>query len=120
MTNGKMNDGDTNAGGMNDGGTNADDQGGEDRNREDRHREDRHREEKETRGSRGGEEVLAPGEVTKDAKGLGAVFGDADRTNTNDPVKSPGAADAQAINDMKENFTVYEHEGERYVEENPK
>lgn len=110
MTNGKMNDG-----GTNDGGTNADDQGGEDRNQEDRHRE-----EKETRGSRGGEEVLAPGEVTKDAKGLGAVFGDADRTNTNDPVKTPGAADAQAINDMKENFTVYEHEGERYVEENPK
>ncbi len=72
------------------------------------------------RVSRGGDEALAPGEVTQDAKGLGAVFGDADRANTDDPVKPPGAADAQAIKDVQENFTVYEHDGERYLEENPK
>lgn len=102
-----MTDRNTNDGAMNDGD-------------QDRDRDGRDGEDKQARGSRGGDEVLAPGEVTKDAKGLGAVFGDADRTNTDDPVKTPGGADAQAIKDMNENFTVYEHEGERYVEENPK
>ncbi|MCY0903692.1 MarR family transcriptional regulator [Arthrobacter sp. H14-L1] len=105
MTDRKMNDG-----GMNDG----------DHDREDQDEEGRNGGAKEARVSRGGDEVLATGEVTKDAKGLGAVFGDADRTYADDPVKTPGAADTQAIKDLEENFTVYEHEGQRYVEENPK
>ncbi len=104
---------------MDDGGMSRGDHGAEDRNGEDRNGENEDVDAKDAGVSRGGAEVLEPGEVTKDAKGLGAVFGDADRTNTDDPVKIPGAADAQAIKDLQENFTVYEHEGQRYVEENP-
>ncbi|MCZ2405067.1 hypothetical protein IV498_18380 [Paenarthrobacter sp. Z7-10] len=70
--------------------------------------------------SRGGTEGLAPGEVTRDAKGLGAMLGDADRSSLDDPVLAPGTADAAAIEDMKNNLTVYEDEnGQHYAQDNP-
>lgn len=70
--------------------------------------------------SRGSDENLAPGEVTRDAKGLGAVLGDADRSNLNDPVLVPQAVDAASIADMENNLTVYEDgNGSKYAEENP-
>jgi hypothetical protein len=66
------------------------------------------------------EEVLAPGEVTPDAKGLAQVYGDADRTNTDDPVTPPGPVDAAAMEYMEEKFTVRDAgHGERYLEETP-
>lgn len=67
------------------------------------------------------QEVLAPGEVTPDAKGLAQVYGDADRSVLDDPVTPPGETDAAAIEYVEENFTVREAgHGERYLEEAPR
>jgi hypothetical protein len=67
------------------------------------------------------QEVLPDNQVTPDAKGLAQVYGDADRTATDDTVTPPGPVDAAAIEYVEENFTVREAgHGERYLEENPR
>jgi hypothetical protein len=67
------------------------------------------------------EELLPPGEPASSSQGLGKVWGDAERTAPDEPVKEPNARDAAAIEDLEENYTVYEDEdGERYIEEDRK
>ncbi|WP_434616447.1 hypothetical protein [Arthrobacter sp. A5] len=73
---------------------------------------------KESYNRRGSPENLAPGEVTKDAKGLGAIFGDADRSAVDDPVKPPSEAESAAMTEMDKKFTSHESEsGEKYLTE---
>jgi hypothetical protein len=64
------------------------------------------------------QELIPPGEQTTASEGLGRVWGDAERSALDDPVKEPDARDAAAMKDLEENYTVYEdEEGERYIEE---
>ncbi|MDJ0355917.1 hypothetical protein [Paenarthrobacter sp. PH39-S1] len=72
----------------------------------------------EDENRRGSSEELAPGEVTQDAKGLGAIFGDADRSASDDPVKPPSEAEAASMAEMDKKFTSHESEsGEKYLTE---
>ncbi|MFD1210870.1 hypothetical protein ACFQ36_02285 [Arthrobacter sp. GCM10027362] len=66
------------------------------------------------------EEILTPDEPTSASQGLGRIWGDAERSGSaaDEPVKEPNERDAAAIQDLEENYTVYEDaEGERYIEE---
>ncbi|MCG2621164.1 hypothetical protein LVY72_04460 [Arthrobacter sp. I2-34] len=64
------------------------------------------------------EELLPHRQPASSSQGLGKVWGDADRGALDEPVKEPNAIDAAAIEDLEENYTVYEDdEGERYIEE---
>lgn len=64
------------------------------------------------------EELLDEDKPASSSQGLGKVWGDAERTAPDTPVKEPNARDAAAIQDLEENYTVYEGEhGERYIEE---
>jgi hypothetical protein len=67
------------------------------------------------------EELLQAGEPASSSQGLGKVWGDAERTSPDEPVTEPNPRDAAAIEDLAENYTVYEDEdGERYIEEDRK
>ncbi len=72
----------------------------------------------EDENRRGSSEELAPGEVTRDAKGLGSIFGDADRSASDDPVKPPSEAEAASMAETDKKFTGHESEsGEKYLTE---
>lgn len=66
------------------------------------------------------EEVLQADQPASSSRGLGKVWGDAERSGSaaHEPEKELNARDAAAIEDLAENYTVYEDpDGERYIEE---
>jgi hypothetical protein len=66
------------------------------------------------------DEVIPEGQPTESSQGVGAVYGDAERSSIDEPVTPPNEADAEAIRNLAENYTVQEGSGgERYIEENP-
>ncbi len=71
---------------------------------------------REAENSRGHGEVIPPGEATEDSKGLGAVYGDAERSAIDDPPtrRAMEALENQADPDLVV-FTT--EEGETYVED---
>ena len=70
----------------------------------------------ESENSRGHGEFIAPGEATDDSKGLGAVYGDAERSAIDEPPtrRAMEAAESQP----EPGFVVYTNdEGKSYVED---
>lgn len=66
--------------------------------------------------ARGFGEVIPPGEITEDAKGLGAVLGDADRSAVDEPPQKSGHS--PGIRDALSNFTRRtDEEGKPYLED---
>lgn len=70
----------------------------------------------ESNNSRGQGEFIPQGETTQDAKGLGAVFGDAERSAIDEPV-SDRSMEAQQ-NEPENEYRVYtNNEGRTFVED---
>lgn len=64
-----------------------------------------------------GDEVPGRDEVTPSSQGVGAVWGDAERTPHPGPVREPGPIDQAAMEAVAEEYEVVTTEdGERYLE----
>lgn len=70
----------------------------------------------EAENSRGYGEVIPPGEVTEDSKGLGAVFGDAERSAIDAPPTSR-AVEAEESQPAPPYVVFTDDEGKTYVED---
>ena len=68
--------------------------------------------------ARGFGEDIPPGDITEDAKGLGAVLGDADRSALDDPPVKAGTPGQADTDEAPTTFTRHtDEEGEPYLED---
>ena len=68
--------------------------------------------------ARGFGEDIPPGEITQDAKGLGAVLGDADRSAIDDPPRNPRSIHSSGNDEILKTLTRRtDEEGKPYLED---